>query len=113
MLCLIHTDSNQGWKQGKENINGVFVSTCVCSTEFNAHCLTIDLIIYCLALKAVSSKINHLNHRCPTLSSFATCGERRFKCGKQGQLFINGFLLIISLFFPHKSGDITYFSPQI
>ncbi len=37
-------------------------------------------------------------HRCPTLSPFATCGDKRFKCVDR-QLFRNVLLMANTLFF--------------
>ncbi len=48
-----------------------------------------------------------LSQCCPTLSSFATCGDKRFKCGDR-QLLKNVFLMINKLQYlsnSDKSGD--------
>ncbi len=41
---------------------------------------------------------------CPTLSPFATCGDKGFKCGDR-QLLRNGFLIVKSISNSDKSGD--------
>jgi hypothetical protein len=49
----------------------------------------------------------HLFQCCPTLSPFATCGDKRFECGDR-QLFRTGFLMVNKLQYlsnSDKSGD--------
>ena len=46
----------------------------------------------------LSLLIESLQQRCPTLSPFATCGDKRFKCG-DGQFFRTIFSLINAQYF--------------
>ena len=57
----------------------------------------------------------YILQRCPTLSPFATCGDRRFKCGDR-QLLRNGYLLVNTQCFSYfltKVATAKFLSPHL